>query len=69
MGEMKDLYTRGVSDLTSYQVGLVDGKRELLESIARVMEEQQGSLAVLPANVAFSLLITIYTAELDEKEL
>lgn len=37
MGKMKDLYTEGVTDLTSYQIGRYANLVEHREELARIM--------------------------------
>ena len=39
MGRMKELYTQGVTDLHSYEVGRVDGRMQKSEEIIRMIQK------------------------------
>lgn len=74
MGRMKELYTQGVADLHSYEVGRVDGKMQKSEEVIRMIQKalDNPSLDIdkMPARMAIAVLIGAIqlNAQEDAKE-
>lgn len=61
MGRMKELYTQGVTDLHSYEVGRVDGRlqksEEIIRMIQRALNNPSLDLDRLTPRMAITVLI------------
>ena len=61
MGRMKELYTQGVTDLHSYEVGRIDGRMQKSEEIIRMIQKALANPSLdidkMPARMAVAVLI------------
>lgn len=62
MGDMKDLYTEGVTDLNSYNIGVTAGIEQVLEVIRNQMKTNGDVLKRMSGYVAFDLFQRIIRA-------
>jgi hypothetical protein len=74
MGELKGLFTEGVSDLHSYNIGVRDGRRELYKEIIDMITRSLSNPALeyhkMTPQLALSVLIGAlhWTADEEEKK-
>jgi hypothetical protein len=61
MGRMKELYTQGVTDLHSYEVGRIDGRMqksvEIIRMIQKALENPSLDIDRMPPRMAIAVLI------------
>lgn len=74
MGEMKSLYTEGVHDLTSYSIGVKEGRKQVYEEIIDMITGSLHNPALeldkMTPQLALAVLIGAikWTADEEEKD-
>ena len=72
MGRMKELYTQGVTDLHSYEVGRIDGRMQKSEEIIRMIQKALANPSLdidkMPARMAVAVLIGAIQLNSQEDE-
>lgn len=74
MGRMKELYTQGVTDLHSYEVGRIDGRmqksEEVIRMIQKALDNPSLNLDTMTPRMAITVLIAAIqlNAQEDAKE-
>lgn len=74
MGEMKSLYTEGVHDLTSYSIGVKDGRKQVYEEIIDMITKSLHNPALEDEKITPRLSLAVllaairWTADDEEKD-